>query len=57
MKKLIAGCLILLVALNVVLLWPKGEAKTGEESGTALKMPKIGLGEIKPGILPGLIKF
>ena len=57
MKKLIAFVLILMVVLNLVVLLSRSEAKAGDEGCTALKLLDIKLSEIKPGILPGLIKF
>jgi hypothetical protein len=58
MKKLIAFVLVLLVTLNVAVLLssrPKNANAAGKCS--ALKMPKIELTGLNPGVFPGLIKF
>jgi hypothetical protein len=57
MKKLVALLLILVITLNLVLLLKKDEQKADSEKALAFKMPKIDLNDVKPGILPGLLKF
>lgn len=57
MKKLMAVVAILVLALNVAMLLPKRSAKAESNKGSFLKLSKIDLSEVKPGILPGLLKF
>ncbi|WP_172623077.1 hypothetical protein [Flavisolibacter ginsenosidimutans] len=57
MKKLIAFVLILMIALNAAVFLQRSEAKQEGEQTLALKMPRIDLNDVKPGILPGLLKF
>ena len=57
MKKLIAFVLILMIALNAAVLLQKSEARQEGEKTLALKISRIDLKDVKPGILPGLLKF
>jgi len=57
MKKLIAFVLILMIVLNAAVLLQKSEARQEGEKTLALKISRIDLKDVKPGILPGLLKF
>ena len=58
MKKIVALILILVVALNAILLLPKlSEESAPEEGRSMIKVPKIEITEVNPGILPNLLKF
>ena len=57
MKKLLAGLLLLMILMNAAVLLQNNKAKAGGEVAGTLKLSRIDLNDVKPGILPGLLRF